>query len=148
MNFIARDTDYAIRALLFIAIGAKKNPKTKTTVDEIVKKLRLPERFLRRILQKLAKNKILSSYKGKDGGFSFLKSPEDVSLADIIDIFQGKLDITNCLLKGKACPNIKICVLRRKIKNVGQSVNIEFKKITIASLLKEAQHGKKKNRSY
>ncbi len=144
MRFIARDSDYAIRALLFIA----GDTKTKTTVDDIVKKLRLPERFLRRILQKLAKNKILSSYKGKDGGFSFLKSPEGVSLADIIDIFQGKLDITNCLLKGKACPNIKICALRKKIKNVGKSVNKEFKEITIASLLEEGKYDKKKNRTY
>ena len=73
MNFISRDTDYAVRALVYMAVVSKKK-NSVITVDEIARKEDLPERFLRRILQRLAKNKILSSYKGKQGGFSFLKS--------------------------------------------------------------------------
>ena len=40
----------------------------------------LPERFLRRILQKLAKSKILFSYKGASGWFSFMAKPEKIYL--------------------------------------------------------------------
>jgi len=112
MNFISRDTDYAIRALVFMT----RNPrKCVITVDEIVEEEGLPERFLRRILQNLVKKKILVSHKGKKGGFSFSKSPADIKLTDIIEVFQGKVDLTNCLLKGRICPNVKKCALRKKL---------------------------------
>ncbi|MBU1007425.1 MAG: Rrf2 family transcriptional regulator [Candidatus Omnitrophica bacterium] len=134
MNFISRDTDYAVRALIFMAGVSKKEI---ITVDEIVKKERLPERFLRRILQRLAKSGILTSHKGKKGGFSFFVPPAAIRLTDIMEIFQGKIDLTNCLLKSKVCPNVKKCPLRKKLKNLGQGLDTELKKITIVSLSKE-----------
>ncbi len=135
MKFIIRDTDYAVRTLVFMARSAKKEGKDIITVDDIVEELNLPERFMRKILQRLAKEKILVSYKGKDGGFSFLKSPGQIRLTDIIEIFQGKVDITNCLLKGRVCPDVKRCILRKRLKDIGSSLNRELKKITIGSLL-------------
>ncbi|MBC8473200.1 MAG: Rrf2 family transcriptional regulator [Candidatus Omnitrophica bacterium] len=134
MNFILRDTDYAIRALVYIAKMAKKK-KAIFTVDEIVRKEDLPERFLRRILQKLAKKGLLCSHKGKEGGFSLTKSPKDIKLTDIIKVFQGDVDLTNCFLKGKICPEIKTCALRKKLKEIGRGLDRELKAITIASLV-------------
>lgn len=131
MNFIARHTDYAVRALVFMANASEKEINT---VEEIVKEEGLPERFLRRILQRLAKKKILKSHKGKKGGFSFLKPPRNIKLIDLVEIFQGKMDFTNCLLKRRTCPNVKKCPLRKKLKTVCLSVSRELEKITIASL--------------
>lgn len=134
MNFISRDTDYAIRALVYMAKVAKKK-KDIFTVDEIVKEEDLPERFLRRILQKLAKKGVLRSYKGKEGGFSLAKLPKDIKFTDIIKVFQGEVDLTNCFLKGKICPNTRTCALRKKLKEIGRSLDRELKSITIASLV-------------
>ncbi|MFC1508073.1 RrF2 family transcriptional regulator [Candidatus Omnitrophota bacterium] len=132
MNFISRDTDYAVRALVYMAKSEKKSGII--TVDEIVEKEGLPERFLRRLLQKLVKKKLLRSYKGKEGGFSFLKSPKEIKLTDVINVFQGKVKLTNCFLKGRVCPERKRCVLRKKLTKIGNSVNRELENITIASL--------------
>ena len=135
MNFISRDTDYAIRALVFMT----RNPrKCVITVDEIVEEEGLPERFLRRILQNLVKKKILVSHRGKKGGFSFSKPPADIKLTDVIEALQGNVDLTNCLLKGRICPNVKRCALRKRLKNIGRSVDKELKSIDIASLSREA----------
>jgi len=135
MRFITRDTDYAIQSLVYMARAAKKDPKRVVTVEEIVKAEGLPERFLRRILQKLAKKRILYSYKGKSGGFSFLVFPDRIRAADIIKVFQGEVDLTNCFLKSSLCPDIKKCVLRKRLKKIGLEVNRELSDITIASLL-------------
>lgn len=133
MNFISRDTDYAVRALVYMTVVAKKK-NSVITVDEIAREEDLPERFLRRILQGLAKNKILSSYKGKQGGFSFLKSPENIKLTDVIKVFQGEVKLTNCLLKGSICPELKTCALRKKLNQIERSVNKKLRNITITSL--------------
>jgi Rrf2 family protein len=130
MRFITRDTDYALRALIYIA---KLKGKT-VTVDEIVAKENLPKVFLRRILQKLAEKKMLSSYKGKSGGFALLPKSGKIKITDIMKVFQGDIDLTNCLLKGIACPNRPICSLRKKIKTINSTVIRELDKITIKSL--------------
>ena len=135
MNFISRDTDYSVRALIYMA----RRPKDKVVVvDDIVKEERLPERFLRKILQRLAKENMLISHKGKGGGFSFAKSPGKIRLTDVMRVFQGKIDLTHCLLKGKICPNVaKRCPLRRRLKAIGAELDNKLKKVTIGSLIKE-----------
>jgi hypothetical protein len=69
MKLINRDTDYALRAMSFIV----KYNKKIVSVAELVKSLKIPQPFLRKILQKLNKQGILKSYKGKDGGFLLAK---------------------------------------------------------------------------
>ncbi|MBU4342475.1 MAG: Rrf2 family transcriptional regulator [Candidatus Omnitrophica bacterium] len=135
MNFISRDTDYAVRALIYMA----RHPKAEVvTVDDIVKKERLPERFLRRILQKLAGKGFLASNKGKGGGFSLVRSPGSIRLTDLMETFQGKMNLTNCLLKGRICPNVmRGCLLRKKLRTIGKELDAKLNKITIASLMKE-----------
>jgi Rrf2 family protein len=130
MRFVTRDTDYGLRALMYMA----KLKGKIANVDEIAAKGRLPKVFLRRILQKLAEKKILVSYKGKSGGFALLPKPGKLSVTDVMKVFQGDIDLTNCLLKGKICPNRGICNLRKKIKSINLVVIRELDKITLKSL--------------
>ncbi len=104
------------------------------TVEEIVAEEKLPKVFLRRILQRLAEKKVLSSYKGKKGGFSFLEEPKKINLAEIIIIFQGEINLTNCFLKGRICPNRSKCDVRKKIKAISTNVIKELGGITIEEL--------------
>ena len=134
MRFITRDTDYALRALMFMSRALRQDKKKIVTVEEIVTEEKLPKVFLRRILQRLAEKKVLSSYKGKKGGFSFLGVPKKITLAEIIIIFQGEIDLTNCFLKGKICPNRGKCSVRRKIKAINANVIKELGGITIEEL--------------
>ncbi|MCX5687253.1 MAG: Rrf2 family transcriptional regulator [Candidatus Omnitrophica bacterium] len=134
MKFITRDTDYALRALIFMSRALRQDSKKTVTVEDIVAGEKLPKVFLRRILQVLAKKKILSSYKGKKGGFSFLEVPKKISLADVIVIFQEEIDLTNCFLKGKICPNRSKCSVRKKIKSINSDVIKKLDGITIEEL--------------
>jgi len=134
MRFITRDTDYALRALIFMSRELRQGKKKIVTVEEIVGRERLPKVFLRKILQRLAEKEILSSYKGKKGGFSFLEQPDKITLAEIIVIFQGEIDLTNCLLKGRICPNKEKCSVRKKIKAINVNVIKELDGITIEEL--------------
>lgn len=135
MKFITRDTDYAVRALVFMAHVLQNKKRKLVTIDEIIQREHLPERFMRRIFLRLAKNKIVFSYKGKSGGFTFLVKPARIKLTDIIRIFQGDIDLAYCFLKGKVCPNTRICKIRKRIKSINPMLIKEFNKITVASLL-------------
>ncbi|MCK5580459.1 MAG: Rrf2 family transcriptional regulator [Candidatus Omnitrophica bacterium] len=131
MKLITRDTDYAIRALMYIASAGDG----VVSVAEIEKKLGLPRPFLRKILQVLQKQGVLRSIKGNRGGFLLAVPAKKIILADLIEIFQGKITFTECFLKKKECPDTRKCSVRKKIKNIEKTVVSELKQITIASLL-------------
>lgn len=131
MKLITRDTDYALRAICFIA--KKKNKKV--CVPELVEKLKIPKPFLRKILQILNKEKILVSYKGIGGGFILAKQPKEIYLTDLMKIFQGGLNLNECTLRKMKCPNTKVCSLRKKIKNIEKYVIQQLSVINMASFI-------------
>ena len=132
MKLITRDTDYSIRALTYIA----KNSSRIITITELVKELDVPKPFLRKILQMLSLGGILNSRKGKNGGFELAKKPGSICLTDIMEIFQGKFKLSECLFKKDICPNINDCVLKTKIDKIESIVESKLKDITLASLIK------------
>ena len=132
MNLISRDTDYAIRALLFISMQRDKIISTAELENEI----KLPRPFTRKIFQKLTKGGILKSIKGNKGGFALNKKPEEIFLQDIILLFQGKVEFSSCLFKKKVCPSTKSCALRKEIKEIEEYAIRKLKNISLEYLIK------------
>ena len=132
MKLITRNTDYGIRALCFIA----KAKDRIVAVPELVKALKIPRPFLRKILQALTKSGFVKSYKGIGGGFALAIRPEKLYIVEIAKIFQGSLNLNECLLKKKACPNRRTCPLKKKIDKIERDVLATLGSITISELLK------------
>ena len=130
MKLINRDTDYAIKALRYIASRENKI----INASELVNELRIPRSFLRKILQILNRNRILKSYKGQGGGFRLVLKPNEIFLADLIRIFHGPFEFNNCLFLKNYCPDRNSCILKRKIESIEQRVVAELKSITLESL--------------
>jgi len=132
MKLITRDTDYALRAICSIA---KRKGKI-VSVSDLVKELKMPRPFLRKLLQVLNKKGILKSYKGQGGGFLLGKPAQRIYLVDLIEIFQGPFTLNECFFKKMNCPNIRACALRKRIEIIENYVVSELQSISIASLLR------------
>ena len=104
------------------------------SVSDLVRELKIPRPFLRKILQELSNRELLISYKGKGGGFRLAVSPDRIFLIDLIELFQGPVKLNECLFKKKVCPDIKTCPLRKKLLNIENLVMTELKSITLKSL--------------
>ncbi len=131
MKLITRNTDYALRAICYIA----KHNESRVTVEELVSKLGVPRPFMRKILQLLSRNKVLKSTKGQGGGFKLSIPASKLYLIRIMHIFQGNGGLNGCFLKKDICPNKGKCMLRKKIKSIEQDVLEQLKAISIASLI-------------
>ncbi len=132
MRVITKDTDYALQALLFIA----KSKDKLVSASELSNQLKISRQFLRKILHLLQTKRILKSTKGIKGGFCLNKPPSRISLIDLIKVFQGKVDFTNCLFNHKICPNQKTCILRKEIKTIESYAVKRLKSLTLEKLLK------------
>lgn len=131
MRLINRDTDYAIRALCYIA----KSNNGLTSVSELVNNLKISRSFLRKILQILNKKRVLVSYKGKGGGFKLDIPSDKIFLADLLEIFHGPFKLSECFIKKGICPDIKNCKLKKKIDNIERYIKSELSSVSIKSLL-------------
>lgn len=92
---------YGIRAMVYIASQPEGNGKTG--IKKISSDLDLPTPYLAKIMQQLAKQKILSSAKGPHGGFSLLKDPRKISLLDVVVSIDGDGIFTNCVMHNGSC---------------------------------------------
>jgi Rrf2 family iron-sulfur cluster assembly transcriptional regulator len=92
---------YAIRAVLYLALNMDGNKKIG--IKKISKDLKIPTPFLGKIMQVLAKNKILLSTKGPNGGFSLGKPSKDISLMKIVEIIDGDDNFNACIIGIHSC---------------------------------------------
>lgn len=133
MQLINKKTDYAIRAMIYLEL----NKGRFISANEISKNDKIPYQFLRRILQELTGKGFIVSREGISGGVMINKKPGDIYLTDLIGLFQGDIELANCMFRSSLCEKRSECVLRERIKKVERKVINEFENITIEDLVKD-----------
>ena len=129
---------YGIRAVIYL--GSRYAEKRTIGIKEISEDLNLPMPFLAKILQQLAKNRILSSAKGPNGGFSFQRKPESVTLFDIVKIIDGEDIFRKCIIHDGPCSEVrrskKPCPVHDDYSKIRRELINFFKSKTVAELVK------------
>ncbi len=133
---------YAIRAVIYLTKQSKENGKIG--IKKISADLGLPTPFLAKILQQLAKQKILSSSKGPHGGFSLLRDPRSITLLDIVKTIDGDEILTNCVMHNGTCTSVNEvqipCPLHEDYEKVRNNLIKLFSGKTIYDLVKRANN--------
>jgi Rrf2 family protein len=132
VQLLKKNTDYAVRAIIYMA----KNKGRLVSSSEIAEGERIPLPFTRRLLQVLAKEKLIRTREGVKGGVLLKRSPARIRLSDVIRMFQGDVTLSKCLFRKEICPSRARCVLRRKMARIEEMMNREFRKLTIDDLMK------------
>jgi len=137
LKLLTKNTDYAIRALLHIA----RNGEGYLSSREISRKENIPLPYLRRILNRLREEEIITTKEGVGGGAKINRDPEEIRVSNLIEIFQGKLTLLDCVFRKNICINVKTCPLRRRIKKIENVVIKELEDLTIKALLDDLNKG-------
>lgn len=70
-----------------------------------------------KVFQRLVKEKFVNSHRGPSGGFSLNRKPEDITLLEIYEAIEGKIEMTQCPLDKQICPFDK-CILNNVTKEM------------------------------
>ncbi len=103
---LTQATDYGMAAILYLS---QRNGDRNYSIDEISRATEIPEEFLRKILQVMVKSGIIRSFKGRGGGVSLARSPEDITVAEIVEPLGGQMGLVRCLREGEYCPRSNEC---------------------------------------
>ena len=98
-----------------------------------------------KILQTLARHKILASIKGPNGGFSLGMDADEIHLMDVVDIIDGGDNFNKCAIGVKYCSEQdNPCVLHTRYAKLREEIKEIFQTETVEKLVNEISEGKQK----
>ena len=136
MKLFRKDSNYAVRTLVYIAQQNQSKPISSTHVSET---LGIPKNFLRRIFSILIRAGILNGIEGARGGVTLAKSPDQINVWEVVHGLQGNMKICNSNHANELCGDYDSCVMRKRIIEIEKLVVGEFHKITIQTLIDDTE---------
>ncbi len=139
---LSNTSKYAVRAVIYLALHAGE--EKKIGIKKISEDLKIPSPFLGKILQSLAKHKLLSSTKGPSGGFGLGRPAGEITLFHIVDIIDGRDLFENCLITMNKCTEEdQHCPMHDKYVEIRKELKLLFESQTIDELAENAKKDKK-----
>ncbi|MEJ5265627.1 MAG: Rrf2 family transcriptional regulator [Bacteroidales bacterium] len=128
----SKTSQYTLRALVYILLENSKgrNPGFR----EIAREIDSPAEFTGKILQDLARKKIVSSAKGKHGGFFLTEAQRQISLRTIIEHIEGENIFQSCGFGLKYCDAANPCPLHEGYATIREQLQQYMNSHTISHL--------------
>jgi Rrf2 family protein len=103
MAHVIQFSEAAFIALHGMVIVAQSEKKELVNVVEIADRLNSSKHHVAKVMQRLVKDGYLNSHRGPTGGFTMKKRAEDISLLELYESIEGKIDIGKCPQDRQVC---------------------------------------------
>lgn len=130
---LTASSGYAIHGLSYLAY---KGPDSVTYLSEISDYFAIPASYLAKVFQTLARAGLVVSYRGAKGGYALARSPEEITLREVIEIFEGPIRSECSLMRGP-CNMEAVCNVYRRLAQAQQAYLDALDEHTIASIGEE-----------
>jgi Rrf2 family protein len=143
---ISQRARYAFKALIVLARAGSAGMQ----IRDIAEKEQIPRKFLEQILLSMKAGGLITSRRGREGGYALLKDAESISLGSVLRMIDGPIAPLPCLSrtayrKCDDCPNEELCGVRAGFAEAYDASLRVLEATTIAQAMKAAE-GKKRSR--
>ena len=132
MDIIRRNTDYALRAMVNLAGHYGEGP---VSTREIAQSEDISYQLACKLMQKLNNAGLVKSIMGPSGGFFLSRKPKNINLAEIIEVIQGPLSLSRCLLGKNVCNKQSHCPITGKLTKLQKNISDYLQGVTLDELL-------------
>jgi len=130
---LTMSSEMGIHAVWLLAARGGDRPLLSRTIAQMLK---VSETYLTKVLKKLVEARILTSRKGRMGGYLLRKGPEEVSLAAVVAACEGGEELFECIREDRGCQTaIQDCPVRGALRRAQQAMYDVLAQQTIAGLL-------------
>lgn len=127
---------YSLRILVQLALEAKEGAAVKGRV--IAKKQEISEPYLEQIMIPLKSAELVRTIRGCHGGYSLNKTPDEITILDIIELFEGKIEFAECVSDGK-CSLLDSCPTSDVWAHLSNTLRLEASKISLESIIEKIE---------
>ena len=106
---ITRQADYAVRAVMYLA---QLGPEQRAATSQIAQEQSIPPSFLAKIVSQLSVAGLLQTSRGARGGVSLARSPEKISLLEVVEAIDGPILLNECVANAGACQFGDTCPMK------------------------------------
>ncbi len=125
---LSKPSKYAIRAVMFLA---SKNEGDKFSPSNIAKEIDVPAPILAKTLQVLVRNNIISSSKGRNGGFYLTMKDKQNTLLSVLKALSEFEKLTTCFMGLPRCSDKEPCPIHYLVKALRTKMILELSSKTI-----------------
>ena len=128
---LTKKVEYALMAVRHLQ--NKKNAIQLCSSNEIANSYNIPKPLLAKILQQLAKRKIIKAVKGPNGGYKMARDTTKVNMTEFFEIIEGPVGLVDCFTNS-GCSLIDCCSIQDPIGKINNSIKLLFDKMTLAEV--------------
>ena len=100
-------SDLAMRVLIYAA----QNPDGRFTIDDVNQVHNVSRGHLMKVVNTLTRSGLLIAHRGRNGGPKLARSPESISLAEVLALTEPDLALAECMRDADDCPLVGRCKL-------------------------------------
>jgi Rrf2 family protein len=127
---LTKKADYGLIALRHLASIPGATASTKDIADAY----HLPVPLLAKVLQKLAREKILVSVSGTNGGYRLARDARRITALEVVRAIDGPVILTHCFTEHGTCDQSENCTVREPLRRVHEAILELLHKFTITDL--------------
>lgn len=129
---------YGARIVLELARRINDGP---VQVGEISSSQQISVKYLEQLIRTLKKAQLVASVRGPKGGHMLTKKPDEITLGQLVRLFEGQADLVECISAPENCPMAVDCNVRLAWKEATRALYDSLDGITISDLLRESING-------
>jgi Rrf2 family protein len=129
---LTKKSSYGLIAALELAHHSEAKPQSATS---IAGQYSLPVSFIEKILHELRRAGIVSSKQGRSGGYFLARSPEKISVRDVLEALGESLDLVGCLNSQSHCEFTNGCPTQGAWRHIGTQFKVLLDSLSLQSLL-------------
>jgi Rrf2 family protein len=130
MFSVSMKTQYGLRALVRLA----KNEEDGMSIADIAKLEGISPKYLEGIAAVLRSAGLLTSHRGKNGGYRLSRRPKDISMLDVITALEGDITPVACCESGSGCAKSSVCQPSRFWNGLKGRIDDYLRESTLADL--------------
>jgi Rrf2 family protein len=124
--------DYGLMAIHYIAVHEDVGA---VSAKRIAEEFSIPPELLAKILQRLARERLIVSQNGPRGGYVLARRPIEITVGQVVRALEGPINIVECLEEDSDCPQMARCNLRRPVQKIQAAISQMLDSMTLAELV-------------
>lgn len=125
---------YGIHAMLDLALNQGQGPQS---IKSIAERQSIPEQYLEQLIAVLRREGLVNSVRGAQGGYYLALQPGEITMARLMHVLEGPIDLSDCLVDDQYCEKACICPTRRVWEKLSQSIDEVLGSVTLGDMLED-----------
>jgi len=117
---LSREADYGLLAMMYIAAQPAGRLAYRR---DIAAHYTIPKEFLAKVLQKLARQGLVRSYRGIQGGYVLAREASRITLADVVEAVDGPMALVDCQCEPHECRQEETCTVKTTMMHVRREIH-------------------------